>query len=76
MFSKRRVKLSCSSYLISGLTLTISQPCLHNGSPIGVSGIDLHMEDLVQEVTYYNQGDGSYAFVVNEKGKFGRGVHI
>ena len=38
-------------YLVSGLTLSMSQPCLHNGSPI--YGIDLHMADLVQEITYY-----------------------
>ena len=55
--------------LVSGLTLSMSQPCLHNGSPIGVSGIDLHMADIVQEITYYNQDDGSYAFMVNENGK-------
>ena len=55
---------------ISALTLTMSQPCLHLGNPIGVTGIDLHMEDIAQEITYYNQVDGSYAFMVNENGKF------
>lgn len=50
------------------LTLSMSQACLHNGVPIGVSGVDLHMEELVQEITYYNQGDGSYAFMVNVNG--------
>ena len=48
----------------------MSQPCLHLGNPIGVTGIDLHMEDIAQEITYYNQVDGSYAFMVNENGKF------
>ena len=55
--------------IFTALTLTMSQPCLHNRVPIGVSGVDLHMEELVQEITYYNQGDGSYAFMVDENGK-------
>lgn len=42
--------------------------CLHNKEPIGMSGVDLHMEDLVQDITYFNQADNSYAFMINEKG--------
>ena len=60
----------CPLAYVSALTLTMSQPCLHLGNPIGVTGIDLHMEDIAQEITYYNQVDGSYAFMVNENGKF------
>ena len=61
----------CHGLFLSGLILSMSQPCLHNGSPIGVSGIDLHVADLVQEITYYNPEDGSYSFMVNENGKSG-----
>ena len=49
--------------------MSISQPCFHYKKPIGISGVDLYMEDLVQDITYYNRGDGSYVFLVNNKGK-------
>ena len=42
--------------------------CLHNKEPIGMSGVDLHMEDLVQDITYFNQADNSYAFIINNDG--------
>ena len=63
------IKFQWCIVIFTALTLTMSQPCLHNRVPIGVSGVDLHMEELVQEITYYNQGDGSYAFMVDENGK-------
>jgi len=53
----------------SGLTLSISMACMLNGAAIGVSGVDLHLEDLVQDVTYFNQGDDAYAFIINTYGK-------
>jgi hypothetical protein len=31
-------------------------------------GVDLHMEDIVQDVTYYDEMDGSYAFIINSEG--------
>lgn len=48
--------------------MSISMACLHNKEPIGMSGVDLHMEDLVQDITYFNQADNSYAFMINENG--------
>ncbi|XP_046344826.2 VWFA and cache domain-containing protein 1-like [Haliotis rufescens] len=55
-----------------GLTMSISQPCFPNVGDvnhlIGMVGVDLHMEDIVQDITYYNPGDGSYAFVVTTDG--------
>lgn len=50
------------------LTMSISMACLHYKEPIGISGVDLHMEDLVQDITYFNQADNSYAFMINEDG--------
>ncbi|KAH3694838.1 hypothetical protein DPMN_082279 [Dreissena polymorpha] len=51
-----------------GLVMSISMACLHNKEPIGVSGVDLHMEDLVQDITYFNQADSSYAFMITDTG--------
>ena len=59
-----------------GLTLSISQPCFH--SPVshperlqlmGMVGVDLHMEDIVQDITYYNNNDQSYAFLITTHGE-------
>lgn len=33
-------------------------------------GVDLHMEDVVQDVTYYNQELNSYIFLITTEGKF------
>ncbi|KAL4236844.1 VWFA and cache domain-containing protein 1 [Mactra antiquata] len=50
------------------LTMSISMPCLHNKLPIGMSGVDLHMEDIVQDITYFNRADNCYAFMINVNG--------
>uniref|UniRef100_A0A2C9KVH0 Cache domain-containing protein n=1 Tax=Biomphalaria glabrata TaxID=6526 RepID=A0A2C9KVH0_BIOGL len=57
------------------LTMSLSQPCVHTlpDKPdlhhlIGLVGIDLHMEDVVQDVTYYSHADNSYAFIVTSQG--------
>lgn len=50
------------------LTMSITQTCFHNEEVIGIMGVDLHMEDIVQDVTYYDEMDGSYAFIINAEG--------
>ncbi|CAL1540838.1 unnamed protein product [Lymnaea stagnalis] len=57
------------------LTMSLSQPCVHTlpDKPdlhhlIGLVGIDLHMEDVAQDVTYYSHADNSYAFIVTSQG--------
>nr|XP_022322709.1 LOW QUALITY PROTEIN: VWFA and cache domain-containing protein 1-like [Crassostrea virginica] len=50
------------------LTMSISQPCFHGKELIGIMGVDLHMEDVVQDVTYYNQEINSYIFLINTDG--------
>ena len=52
----------------TALTITISQTCFHNNKVIGIMGVDLHMEDIVQDITYYDEMDGSYAFVITSEG--------
>ncbi|CAG5123241.1 unnamed protein product, partial [Candidula unifasciata] len=57
------------------LTMSLSQPCVHTlpDQPdlhhlIGLVGVDLHMEDVAQDVTYYSHADNSYAFIVTTQG--------
>ncbi|GAB1599475.1 VWFA and cache domain-containing protein 1-like isoform X3 [Argonauta hians] len=50
------------------LTMSISQACIHDGTLIGVVGVDLHMEDIAQDITYFNQEESSYAFIINTDG--------
>lgn len=50
--------------------MSISQPCFHGKELIGIMGVDLHMEDVVQDVTYYNQELNSYIFLITTEGKF------
>ena len=49
--------------------MSISQACIHDGDLIGVVGVDLHMEDIAQDITYFNQEEDSYAFIINTDGK-------
>lgn len=32
-------------------------------------GVDLHMEDIAQDITYYNNDDQSYAFLISTQGR-------
>ena len=48
-----------------GLVTTVSLPCHHNGKFIGVVGVDITMSDLLADVTYFSQGQSSYAFLVD-----------
>lgn len=54
---------------VSALTMSISQACIHEGDLIGVVGVDLHMEDIAQDITYFNQEEDSYAFIINTDGE-------
>ena len=48
-----------------GLVTTVSLSCHHNGQFIGVVGVDITMSDLLADVTYFSQGQSSYAFLVD-----------
>ena len=56
--------------------MSLSQTCIHTlpDQPdlhhlIGLVGMDLHMEDVAQDVTYYSYADSSYAFIITPQGK-------
>ncbi|XP_032221259.2 VWFA and cache domain-containing protein 1 [Nematostella vectensis] len=52
-----------------GLLTSITFPCYHQGKFIGVAGTDVVMSELLADVTYFNQGQASYAFVADSSGR-------
>ncbi|KAL9960908.1 hypothetical protein ACROYT_G034416 [Oculina patagonica] len=53
----------------TGLLTSITLPCYHQGKFIGVVGTDLSMEDLLSEITYFQKGQSSYAFMADSSGR-------
>ncbi|KAL9960915.1 hypothetical protein ACROYT_G034423 [Oculina patagonica] len=53
----------------TGLLTSITLPCYHQGKFIGVVGTDLSMEDLLSEITYFQRGKSSYAFMADSSGR-------
>lgn len=52
-----------------GLVVSITQPCYHLDLLIGAVGLDIHLSDLVEDITYFNQPGGrSYAFLIDAFG--------
>ena len=48
--------------------LTIVWPCLLNDQLFGIAGLEVHMNDVLEHITYY-QEDSSYAFVMDKRGR-------
>ncbi|KAL9960925.1 hypothetical protein ACROYT_G034433 [Oculina patagonica] len=53
----------------TGLLTSITLPCYHEGKFIGVVGTDISMEDLLSEITYFQKGQSSYAFMADSSGR-------
>ncbi|XP_064624547.1 VWFA and cache domain-containing protein 1-like isoform X2 [Lineus longissimus] len=51
-----------------GLITSITQPTFYNEHVIGITGIDLHLGDLVEDVTYYDNDRSAYSFLINTDG--------
>ena len=58
---------SLSSF--SGLLMSITLPCFHEGKFIGVAGTDINMDDLLSDITFFNQGQSTYAFMISNSGR-------
>ena len=58
---------SLSSF--SGLLMSITLPCFHEGKFIGVAGTDINMNDLLSDITFFNQGQSTYAFMISNSGR-------
>ena len=49
--------------------MSISQTCIINDKVIGIVGMDVNMADLLEDITYFEKGEQSYAFLINHQGK-------
>lgn len=56
--------------LFSGLLVSVTLPCYHQGKFIGVTGTDINIEDLMPDVLeYFKQGRTTYAFMITTSGR-------
>ncbi|KAL9960898.1 hypothetical protein ACROYT_G034406 [Oculina patagonica] len=53
----------------TGLLMSITLPCFHDGKFIGVAGTDINIDDLLSDITFFNQGQSTYAFMVSNSGR-------
>ena len=53
----------------TGLLTSITLPCYHRGQFIGVVGTDISMADLLSDVTYFQKGQSSYAWMADSTGR-------
>ena len=53
----------------TGLLTSITLPCYHRGMFIGVVGTDISMADLLSDVTYFQKGQSSYAWMADSTGR-------
>ena len=60
------------SFLLAraGLIMSITQTCFVNNRLIGIVGLEVNMVDLLEDITYFKEGDRSYAFIIDRKGMF------
>ena len=61
-------KIKNGYFVISGMVLSISWPCLYEGRVFGLIGLDAQLGDIVESATYFTQ-DNSYAFVMDKLGE-------
>ena len=51
-----------------GVVVSVCKPVYHNQQLQGVAAIDLRLADLLSDVTYYSNGDNTYAFIIDNTG--------
>jgi len=50
--------------------MSITLPCYDTkGTFIGVAGTDINIEDLLSDITFFNQGQTTYAFMISGSGR-------
>ncbi len=49
--------------------MSVTQTCIINDKVIGIVGLDINMADLLEDITYFEKGEKSYAFLINNQGK-------
>lgn len=55
-------------YTGSGLIMSLTRPCYANDQVLGIVGLDMNMADILEDVTYFEEGDRSYAFLIDNQG--------
>lgn len=56
--------------VFSGLLVSVTLPCYHQGKFIGVTGTDINIEDLMPDILeYIKQGRTTYAFMISTSGR-------
>ncbi|XP_068714501.1 VWFA and cache domain-containing protein 1-like [Montipora foliosa] len=54
----------------TGLLMSITLPCYDSeGKFIGVAGTDVNIEDLLSDITFFNQDRKTYAFMISSSGR-------
>ncbi|XP_033103553.1 VWFA and cache domain-containing protein 1-like [Anneissia japonica] len=48
--------------------ISLTKPCFYNQELIGIVGIDVSVGDLLEDITYYHEGEVSYAFIADKNG--------
>ncbi|XP_071491032.1 VWFA and cache domain-containing protein 1-like [Diadema antillarum] len=52
----------------TGLIMSLTRPCYANDQVFGIVGLDINMADILEDVTYFEEGDQSYAFMIDDQG--------
>ena len=49
--------------------MPLTWPCFYNGGHLlGIVGLDVHLSDLVEKLTYFNNQSHAYTFLLSTKG--------
>ncbi len=56
-------------FILEGLLTTVALPCYYNNKFIGVVGTDISMKGIQSQITYFQKGQASYAFMVSNFGR-------
>ena len=52
-----------------GVVLPIGWPCYHDDKLLGVMGVDIHLGDVVDGITYFSHDKNAYAFLIDKTGE-------
>ena len=58
------------TFVFAGLVLSLCLPVTDSGDGLkGVACMDLAIDDLLSDITYFREGETSYAFIIDENGR-------
>ena len=66
---KPRLHLPIKDTAAEGVVIPITWPCFHDDQMIGVVGLDIHLADIVEDVTYFTAPQkNAYVFLMDING--------